>query len=158
MLLEFFKKCMVSLIFLGINLISLSKTFFWSQLKLWPAFQQCLAISFLSRSQFLTDFLYSSERYFLNARFFVFTELDCLTVTTVNFINNLVYIFCSYSIFWFTKELQCWKSILFYEIWVYAVVFHRYLQRTVSLYSFWSLPLRYLWLVLVVMTEASYDY
>ena len=46
---------MVSLIFLGINLLSLSITFFWSQLKLWSASQQCLVISFLLQSQFLTD-------------------------------------------------------------------------------------------------------
>ena len=62
MWLGFFKECMVSLIFLGINLLSLSITFFWSQLKLWSASQQRLAISFLSQSQFLTDLLCSSER------------------------------------------------------------------------------------------------
>ena len=47
-----------------INLLSLSITFFWSQLKLWSASQQYLAISFLSQSQFLTDLLGSSERDF----------------------------------------------------------------------------------------------
>ena len=62
MRLGFFKECMVSLIFLGINLLSLSVSFFWFQLKLWFASQQCLAISLLSQSQFLTDLLCSFER------------------------------------------------------------------------------------------------
>ena len=61
MWLGFFKECMVSLIFLGTNLLSLSITFFWSKLKLWSASQQCLAISFLSQSQFLTDILCSFD-------------------------------------------------------------------------------------------------
>ena len=52
--------------FLGINLLSLSVTFFWSQLKVWSASQQCLAISFLSQSQFLTYLLCSSERDFID--------------------------------------------------------------------------------------------
>ena len=36
-----------------------------------------------------------------------FTKVDCFTVTSVSFINNVVFIFCSYSIFFlrFTKEL-----------------------------------------------------
>ena len=38
----------------------------------------------------------SSERNFRSIRF---TEVDCFTVTTVNFINDIVFIFCSYSIF-----------------------------------------------------------
>ena len=37
MWLGFFKECMVSLIFLGINLLSLSITFFWSKLNILPA-------------------------------------------------------------------------------------------------------------------------
>ena len=49
MWLGFFKKCMASLNFLRINLLSLSMTFFWSQLKLWSVSQQFLAISFLSQ-------------------------------------------------------------------------------------------------------------
>ena len=36
------KKCIVSLIFLGNNLLFLSITFFWSQLKLWYASQKCI--------------------------------------------------------------------------------------------------------------------
>ena len=55
MWLGFSKECMVPLIFLWINLLSLSTTFFWSQLKLWSASQKCFAISFLSHCQF-TDF------------------------------------------------------------------------------------------------------
>ena len=47
MWLGFFKECMVSLILLGINLLSPSITFFfWSQLKLRSAFQQCLTTTF----------------------------------------------------------------------------------------------------------------
>ena len=46
MWLRFFKDCIVSLIFLGVNSLSLSTTFFWSQLKLW----------FASLFQFLPDF------------------------------------------------------------------------------------------------------
>ena len=42
MWLGFSKECMVSLIFLKINLLSLSITFFWSQLKLWYASQKCI--------------------------------------------------------------------------------------------------------------------
>ena len=37
MWLGLFKECMVSLIFLGINLLSLSITFFWSKLNILPA-------------------------------------------------------------------------------------------------------------------------
>ena len=37
---------------------------------------------------------------------FRFTKVNCLTVTTVNFINDVVFIFCSYSILWFTKEFM----------------------------------------------------
>ena len=33
-----------------------------------------------------------------------FTEVYCFAVTTVNFINDIVFIFCSYLIFRFTKE------------------------------------------------------
>ena len=50
MWLRFFKECMVFLIFLGINLLSLPRTFFSSQLNLWSAFQQCFAILFFSQS------------------------------------------------------------------------------------------------------------
>ena len=35
---------------------------------------------------------------------FRFTETDCFVVTTVSFINNIVFIFYSYFIFRFTKE------------------------------------------------------
>ena len=52
---------MVSLIFLGIDQISLSITFFWSQLNLGSVSQQPLAISFWSQWQFLTNLLRSSE-------------------------------------------------------------------------------------------------
>ena len=31
-------------------------------------------------------------------------EVDYFVVTSVNFSNNIVFIFCSYSIFMFTKE------------------------------------------------------
>ena len=48
MWLEFFKECMVSLIFQGINLLFLSTLFFWSQLKLWSASQQCFDRSFVN--------------------------------------------------------------------------------------------------------------
>ena len=42
----------------------------------------------------------------------------------------------------YAKSFQYRKSVLFYETWVYyARVFRWYLQRTVSLYSFWFLPL-----------------
>ena len=68
MWLGFFKECKVSLIFLGINLLFLSTTFFWSQLNLWSASQHCLAVSFLSQSQFLM-MKYSSYTHHL--RFFV---------------------------------------------------------------------------------------
>ena len=61
MWLGFLKEFIVSLIFLGTNLFSLSTIFFWSQLKLWSASQQCFGISFISQSQFLTGLLSSSE-------------------------------------------------------------------------------------------------
>ena len=105
MRLGFFKECMVSLIFLGINLLSLSITFFWSQLKLWSASQQCLAISFLSQSQFLTDLLCSSECDFkdrldspkLTAR----QLLQSISLTILFLSSVAIYLL---SIFWFTKE------------------------------------------------------
>ena len=68
MWLGFFKECKVSLIFLGINLLSLSITFFWSQLNLWSTSQHYLAVSFLSQSRFLM-MKYSSYTHHL--RFFV---------------------------------------------------------------------------------------
>ena len=108
MWLGFFKECMVSLIFLGINLLSLSITFFWSQLKLWSASQQRLAISFLSQSQFLAHLLCSCKRDF---KVFSVEKVD--------------------RIFWDLSRCQ---------------VSPWYLQHTVNLCSFWSLPLGYLWL------------
>ena len=44
-------------------------------------------------------------------RLFRFTEVDCFTVTTVNFINNIVFNFCGYSIC--TAE---YKNNIAYEI------------------------------------------
>ena len=63
MWLGFLKEFIVSLIFLGINQLFLSTTFLWSK-KLWSTSQQCLAISFFSQSQFLTELLCSFERDF----------------------------------------------------------------------------------------------
>ena len=79
MWLGFFKECMVSLIFLGISLLSLSITFSWSQLKLWSAYQQCLTISFLQQSQFLTDLLRSSERDFKDCLNIIMWEHNLIT-------------------------------------------------------------------------------
>ena len=36
-------------------------------------------------------------------RSFRFTEGVCFTVTAINFINNVVFVFCNNSIFWFVK-------------------------------------------------------
>ena len=33
-------------------------------------------------------------------------EVDCFAVTTVNFINDFVFIFCNYPIFWFIMEFM----------------------------------------------------
>ena len=122
--LGFFKECMVSLIFLGTNLFSLAITFIWSQLKLWSASQQCLAISFLS--QFLTDLLGSSKRDFkdrldyrsglLQSYYSQFDKRHCFCLLELLdlFVYEEIYANC----------FQCRKLILFYEIWVYAVVFH----------------------------------
>ena len=38
------------------------------------------------------------------SRLFRFTEVNCFAVTTFNFIKDIVFICCSYSMFWFTKE------------------------------------------------------
>ena len=59
MWLGFLKEFIVCLIFLGANLLSLSTTFFWSQLKLWSASQQCFGISFISQSQLLSSSEYN---------------------------------------------------------------------------------------------------
>ena len=112
MWLGFFKECMVSLIFLWINLLFLSITFFGSQLKLCSVSQQCFAISFLSQSQFLIDLLCSSECNFKD-----FNRSNCFSVTTVNFRNNIIFIFCCYSIFRFTKEFT--QSVFIIEGWSY---------------------------------------
>ena len=124
MWLPFFKECIVSLIFPGINLLSLSTTFLWPQIKLRSASQQCFGISFFLQSQFLTDLLCSSEHNFKT----VYIYRSRLPCSSINFINDIVFIFCNYSIFWFTKYLkqcfQCRKWILFCEIWVYAIAFH----------------------------------
>ena len=105
----FFKDFMVSLIFLELNLLSLSATFSWYQLKSWSASQQCLLISFLSQLQFLVDLLCSFELDFNELRL---TEIDCLVVTTVTFINNIVFIFYSYAVVRFTKEFRYWSVCL----------------------------------------------
>ena len=102
----FFKDCMVSLIFLELNLLSLSTTFSWYQLKSWSASQQRLVISFLSQLQFLVDILCSFERDFNEFRL---TEIDCLVVTAVTFIKNILFIFCSYAVVRFTREFRYWS-------------------------------------------------
>ena len=56
------------------------------------------------------------------SRPFRFTEVDCFTVTTINFLDTVLSIFYSYSIFRFTKQslqkcFQYRKWILLCEIW-----------------------------------------
>ena len=102
----FFKDFMVSLIFLELNLLSLSTTFSWYQLKSWSVSRQRLVISFLSQLQFLVDHLCSFGRDFKEFRL---TEIDCLVVTTVTFIKNVLFIFCSYAVVRFTKEFRYWS-------------------------------------------------
>ena len=160
MWLGFFKECMVSLIFLRINLLSLSITFFWSQLKLWSVSHNCLVISFLSQSRFLTDLLCSSEPDFkdrldspsklLHSYYSQFHKRYCFYL--LQLLDPLVYKKVN------AKSFQYRKSISFYEIWLYAAGFYWYPQHTVNFYSSWSLTLRYLWLALVVVIEASSDY
>ena len=82
-------------------------------------------------------------------RLFRLTEVDCFAFTTVNFISNFVFIFCTYSIFWFTivyaKCFKCKQRFLFSKIWVCAVMSHQYPQRMDNFCSFWSHPIGYMW-------------
>ena len=125
MWLGFFKEYTVSLIFLVSNLLSLSTTF-GSQLKLWSASKQCFTISFFSQSQFLTDLLCSSERDLKDR--LVYKVDWCFTITVFNFVNDIVFIFCSYSFSGYkgvySKCFQCKKWIFFCKIWVNTVVSH----------------------------------
>ena len=107
----------------------------------------------------MRDLFCSPDRHFKD----ILDKLDCFAVTTVNFINDTVFIFCSHSIFQFTKQFTqtafSVKSAFFFcEIWLHAVVFEEYFQRKLILYSFWSLLLGYLGLVFVVVAETSCDY
>ena len=98
MWLEFFKECMVSLIFLGINLLSLSTTFFWSQLprsvlhfhschnrNFWLIFcvnlNAILKTVYIHRSRLLYGY---------------YSQFD----------KRYVFIFCSYSIFRYTMKFK----------------------------------------------------
>ena len=115
MWLGFFKECMVSLIFLGINLPSLSITFFLILFKV----VICLPAVF---SNFILITVAISDRsfVFIWSRFqrpFRFPEVGCFTVTTVSFISDIVFIFCNYSIFRFTKEFT--QSLFSVESWSY---------------------------------------
>ena len=104
MWLGFFKECMVYLMFLGINLLSLSATSLLYQLKF-----DLLPSSVLQFHSYHNRNSWQIFCVHLNCNFkelFRFTKVDCFTVTTVNFINNIVFIFCSYSIFRFTKEFM----------------------------------------------------
>ena len=91
----------ISLIFLGINLLSLSTTLFWFQPKLGLASQQCFSISLFSFPDRFFVFIWMQF-----SRLLKFTKVDCFGVTTVNFINDIDFIFCSYSFCWFTKTFM----------------------------------------------------
>ena len=59
----------------------------------------------------------------------IFTEVNFFTVTTVSFINDVVFIFCSYLIFSFTycmimQNAFTVESRSSCEFWVYVLVFH----------------------------------
>ena len=127
---------MVSLIFLSINLLSLSTTFFWSQLKLWSDSLQCFAISFLSKSQFLRDILCSEHNFKT-----IITKVDYFTVTAVNFINNIVFIFCNSTIFRFTKEFT--QSVFSVESGSYFVSICHSFSLVPSTYDIFILILIY---------------
>ena len=101
--LRFCREFMVSLIFLEINLLSLSTNFFWFQLMFWSASQQCFAFSFFLQSQFLTDLLGSSERDFKDR-----LDSPCRLLRSYysQFRIQYFFIFCSHSIFRFTKEFM----------------------------------------------------
>ena len=59
----------------------------------------------------------------------IFTEVNFFTVTTVSFINDVVFIFCSYLIFSFTNWMIMQNAFTMEsrsscEFWVYVLVFH----------------------------------
>ena len=59
----------------------------------------------------------------------IFTEVNFFTVTTVSFINDVVFIFCSYLIFSFTNCMIMQNAFTVEsrsscEFWVYVLVFH----------------------------------
>ena len=59
----------------------------------------------------------------------IFTEVNFFTVTTVSFINDVVFIFCSYLIFSFTnwmimQNVFAMESRSSCEFWVYVLIFH----------------------------------
>ena len=102
--LGFFKECIVSLIFLGISLFSLSTTFFLFQLKLWRASQQCFTIAISNRSFVLIC------RWFYKP--FRFNEVDCFAVTIVSFINDIVLSFVATRSFGLQSSLRKVLSLL----------------------------------------------
>lgn len=102
----FFETCIISLIFLGINLLFLSTTFFWYQLK--PQFlsTQDLKFSSISLPAILIDLLI---RYICQWTF-TLTKVHSFTVKAVSFINKATCFLC---------RIQTWL----YGIWVYVVSF-----------------------------------
>ena len=117
MWLGFFKECRVSLIHRGINLLWLSTTFFWSQVKLWSAYWHCFAVSF-----FFTIAIFGRSFAFIWTRFwrpFSFTEVHCFVITTANFISDVVFIFCGYwrSFFYKFIHATCFQ----YRKWIFFV-------------------------------------
>ena len=89
---------------------------------------------------------------------FRFTESRLLRSYYSRFHKEIVFISCSYFILWFRKQFtQTVVSVVDFILWDLSICrsSRKYLEHTVNLYSFWFLPFRYLWLV--VMTEASCD-
>ena len=96
MWLEFFKECIMTLIFLGINLLSLSTSFFQIPAKVLICFPTVQFHSFHNRN--------SWQIFCVHLNAILKTKVDCFTVTKVSFINDVHFIFCSYSIFRCTKQ------------------------------------------------------
>ena len=60
-------------------------------------------------------------------QFWRVTELDCFAITTVNIINDIVFIFCSYSTFQFIKEftqISTLKSLIYINDLAYGISFN----------------------------------
>ena len=136
---------MVSLIFLGINLLFLSTTFL-----LIPGKVMIRSPTVSCNFILITIGIPHRSLVFIWTRFqrpFRFPKVDCYTFTIVSFISDTVFIFCDYSIFEFTKEFT--QSVFSVESGSYFVSIRRSFSLVPSTYGKFTLILIFFFWIFV---------